>query len=355
MRGRGYAREAIQLVVGWAFEELKFHRVQAAILDTPTKDCALRLFIGSGFTNEGTKRRSVYQPEGDGMAGIWKDVTYLAMLDTEWTLQSTWRRNNQSRTTTLWDEMFSRHAREQEDLLRWEEKHKRVKKSSSAETLRENVQNAALDLAYLTDDASSFGEPSRATSLAPSPRPNVIVNWDDDSEMEDVTAEDDLYEDWETAGETFEARRGNQGMGIGLLQPSPRPRILSLASIPSTRRSEIMPQSPVTIPTFSSPGSSPPSSPSSTTSSVHSSWSDSVDEDDHLPNRVSALTLPVQLETPRGPRLLRPWNVRPRPRSNSVSSADSDDSWSDAQSSVGASSSTWDVISNPSHSPREHV
>lgn len=353
MRGRGYAREAVQLVLGWAFEDLKFHRVQVAILDTPIKDNALRLFIGSGFTHEGTKRRSVYQPEGEGMAGMWRDVTYLAMLDTEWTLQSTWRRNDRSQAVTLWDEMFSRHAREHEELLRWEEKHKRVKKSSSTETLKENVWN---DIAYLTDGASSIGEPSRATSLAPSPRPNVIVTWDDDSEMEDLPDEDDLYDDWETAGETFEARRGDQEIGIGLSPPSPRDRMLSLASIPSTRRSEVMPQSPVTIPTSSTPGSSPPSSPSAS-SSIHSSWSDSEDEDDHTPNRVSALTLPVQLETPRGPFLRpRPASVRFRPRSGSASSATSYDSWSDAQSSIGTSSSAWDVISNTSeHSPRERL
>ncbi|KAG6379712.1 hypothetical protein JVT61DRAFT_10242 [Boletus reticuloceps] len=102
----GYAREAVQLVLRWAFEDLKFHRVQAAILDTPSKDRVLRLFIGSGFVHEGTKRRAVYQPEGEGMAAVWKDVTYFAMLDTEWILKSTWVRSNhipQPPVVSVWD------------------------------------------------------------------------------------------------------------------------------------------------------------------------------------------------------------------------------------------------------------
>jgi hypothetical protein len=43
-RGRGYARQAVELVLKFVFETLHYHRVQAAVLDTLLKDRALSLF-----------------------------------------------------------------------------------------------------------------------------------------------------------------------------------------------------------------------------------------------------------------------------------------------------------------------
>jgi hypothetical protein len=43
-RGRGYARQAIEMTLKWVFEEVHFHRVQAALMDTLGKDKALALF-----------------------------------------------------------------------------------------------------------------------------------------------------------------------------------------------------------------------------------------------------------------------------------------------------------------------
>ncbi|KAH0834855.1 hypothetical protein J3R83DRAFT_10479 [Lanmaoa asiatica] len=350
---RGYAREAVRLVLRWAFEDLKFHRVQAAILDTPFKDKALRLFIGSGFTHEGTKRRAVYQPEGEGMAGMWKDVTYLAMLDTEWMLRSTWKRANpvpEQPVISVWDEMFTRHSREREELLQWEENHGRVRRSSSTETLKENTRNMTQDLAYLTDEASSFGEPSISGSLPPSPRPNVVVTWDEDTPMADALGPDEFSQRWEEVIETtLAARRQRQGMGGSLLGPSLRGHMLALPSIPSTRVSEGNLQSPLTIPSSSTPGSTPPSSPSPAPPSIYSSWTDSEDEDNWLPRETPPPTnTPVQSTMPHNPYPpTAPASLGSRPRSSSLSSS-SADSWSDAQSSAGAYSSNWDVISNTS-------
>ncbi|KAF9226385.1 acyl-CoA N-acyltransferase, partial [Gyrodon lividus] len=156
MQRRGYAREAIQLVLRWAFEELKFHRVQAAILDSPCKDRALRLFIGLGFSHEGTRRRAVYQPEGDGIAGVWRDVTYLAMLDTEWVLRNVGKgKIPKQPVISVWDEMFARHAREQEQLLKWEENHGRMTRSASTETLREENRGTR-DERELVDQITRF-------------------------------------------------------------------------------------------------------------------------------------------------------------------------------------------------------
>lgn len=43
-RGKGYACQAIEIVLNWAFNELGFHRVQAAILQSPGQAKALNLF-----------------------------------------------------------------------------------------------------------------------------------------------------------------------------------------------------------------------------------------------------------------------------------------------------------------------
>lgn len=350
MQHRGYAREAVQLVLRWAFEELKFHRVQAAILDTPSKDRALRLFIGSGFAHEGTKRRAVYQPEGEGMAGMWKDVTYLAMLDTEWVLKSTWIRANSALeppVASAWDEMFTRHAREREELLRWEEKHGRVRRTSSTETLRETSKNAIQDLYYLTDDASSV-----SASSPPSPGPNVVVTLEEDVGMVDDLGPDEPLPRWQDVIETsLAARRNRQWTGCASLRPSLQGHMLALPSIPSTRLSVGDPESPLTIPSPSpfTPGSTPPpfsNSPSPAPSSTYSTWSDSEDEENWL-LREDPFTTPRAGHPRAGPS-----SLGARSRCSSASSA-SDDDWSDAQSSVGGSSGSWDVVSDASEdSPR---
>ncbi|KAG2152667.1 uncharacterized protein EDB93DRAFT_1082919, partial [Suillus bovinus] len=132
---KGFAREALELALKWAFEDLKFHRIQAALMNDAQKDRIMRLFVGQGFTHEGTRRRAVLKQERLGVVGVWKDVTYLAMLDTEWALRGMVK--HRVSVPTLWDEMFARHAREREEMVRWDEEHHRIRKTSSTETLRE--------------------------------------------------------------------------------------------------------------------------------------------------------------------------------------------------------------------------
>lgn len=349
VQGRGYAREAVQLVLRWVFEELKFHRVQAAVLDTPLKDKALRLFIGSGFAHEGTKRRSVYQPEGEGVAGVWKDVTYLAMLDTEWMLRSSLAERNgfpEGPVVSFWDEMFTRHSREREELLRWEEKHGRIRMSSSTETLRESGKCAGQEPAYyLTDDAaSSVGEPSLSGSSPPSPRLNVFVTWEEDTHMADNVNAREADQGWEHVVESSFASRRHR---CSFLDLSPaRGPTLALPSIPSTRLSEGNLQSPITIP---SPSSGPPFSPSPSPgpSSPHSSWSDSEHEDKwqlHEGGGHPASSNPPDSQFTTTPQQTNagPASSGWMSRRSSVSSSSSSDSWSDAHSSV------WDMMSDTS-------
>lgn len=106
-----------------------------------------------GFVHEGIRRRSVYCPD-EGVRGTWKDVTYLALLETEWLMRSYLKLAPKN----LWDEMFARHTREREGLLRWDEKQQKLKRTSSMETLRFiiHTQDTSPESASTTDDESDY-------------------------------------------------------------------------------------------------------------------------------------------------------------------------------------------------------
>jgi hypothetical protein len=73
---------------------------------------------------------------------MWKDATYLGMLDTEWLMRSYFKPAPKS----LWDEMFLRHTREREELLDWDETRSKLKRTSSMETLRNAAPSPDLEL-----------------------------------------------------------------------------------------------------------------------------------------------------------------------------------------------------------------
>jgi len=127
-RKKGWAREAIGLVLSWVFDDMGYHRVQASILDSHGKDRAISMFTQLGFVREGVKRRSIYCPN----EVVWKDVTHLALLDTEWFMHSYLKPSPKN----IWDEMFTRHAREREELLRWDDRRQMLKRPSVAETVQ---------------------------------------------------------------------------------------------------------------------------------------------------------------------------------------------------------------------------
>jgi hypothetical protein len=54
------------------------------------------------------------------------------MLDTDWTISPFLTRAPKS----LWDELFARHERERQELLRWEEKKAKLNRTASMETVR---------------------------------------------------------------------------------------------------------------------------------------------------------------------------------------------------------------------------
>jgi ribosomal-protein-alanine N-acetyltransferase len=73
---QGYATEAMQLVLRFAFNQLKLHRVEASI--QPRNAPSLALVKRAGFTREGYSRRYLK------IAGRWRDHERWAILAEEW-------------------------------------------------------------------------------------------------------------------------------------------------------------------------------------------------------------------------------------------------------------------------------
>ncbi|WP_029290144.1 GNAT family N-acetyltransferase [Cellulomonas sp. HZM] len=74
-RGRGYGTEAIQLVLGFAFDGLGLHRVELDVLSINAR--AQSLYENIGFRHEG-RRRDAYR-DGDGFC----DAIVMSMLEDE--------------------------------------------------------------------------------------------------------------------------------------------------------------------------------------------------------------------------------------------------------------------------------
>lgn len=212
-RGKGVGSYAVRHVLNMAFGTLAFHRVSAHVLGpTAASDLApapqnssepkgkgkegqnaaissalatekaMKFFVGLGFAVEGTRRRAV-KTSSPTDAGEWRDVTSLSMLDTEWlyamervetrasivsvsanslalssasesgvstiTEKST-RRKYKRRTR--WDEMLSRHQREQESLASMEG---RLRRSASIETIKPSATLPGISTTNQLDTARS--------------------------------------------------------------------------------------------------------------------------------------------------------------------------------------------------------
>ncbi len=75
--GRGFAREAIQLALGHAFDVLGFRRIEADV--DPRNGASLRTLESVGFVREG------YLRERYNVGGEIQDSVYLGLLRAEWT------------------------------------------------------------------------------------------------------------------------------------------------------------------------------------------------------------------------------------------------------------------------------
>lgn len=74
--GQGYMREAISLLLRYAFTSLKLHRVEANI--QPANGPSIALVRGAGFRNEGFSERYLK------IAGRWRDHERWAINAEQW-------------------------------------------------------------------------------------------------------------------------------------------------------------------------------------------------------------------------------------------------------------------------------
>lgn len=74
--GRGYMREAIELVLRVAFNDLRLHRIEANI--QPGNKASIALAQGAGFQREG------FSPRYLKISGRWRDHERWALLADDW-------------------------------------------------------------------------------------------------------------------------------------------------------------------------------------------------------------------------------------------------------------------------------
>ncbi|KAI0071685.1 acyl-CoA N-acyltransferase, partial [Panus rudis PR-1116 ss-1] len=113
-RRQGYATQAIRLVLNFAFHELNCHRVEVRIADNNKRhrSSTVRLFASIGFEREAYSRCALFEPSGE-----WRDVITMSMLDTSWAYFSRAPVLSIVEIRRRWDDMFSRHDSERDELL----------------------------------------------------------------------------------------------------------------------------------------------------------------------------------------------------------------------------------------------
>jgi hypothetical protein len=303
-------------------------------MDDAQKDRAMRLFIGQGFKHEGTRRRSVLKPERGGVVGVWRDVTYLAMLDTEWALRAVLKHKGPA--PTLWDEMFTRHTREREEMVKWDEKHNRIRKVSSTETLRDGETPRKPDSAIIdpwaSDMSSSSCQSSSCGSVPPSPNPGAA---DISRVMQEYL---ESRPRWSSLQDVDDVSR----------QSSPSPYEFSIPStpIPDPPRSPSVPSS---VSEFESEGESDVAPSWGALRSIPTSEFESEDEGDIAPSWGTLRRIPTSCTSSSSSQLSpvqRP--LLPISRPGSASGSSESESWLDAES--GNDSSDWDMMSEPERS-----
>lgn len=138
-----------------------------------------------GFGHEGTRRRAFRSP----YTLEFRDVTYLGVLATDWATRQFLLQGRavdgihslcgfSIAPTSLWEEMFERHQREREELLRWddgENPSRRLKRSMSSETIKEayhstsDAASGTSSTAETTDSESAYTSgKSRTSSISSS-------------------------------------------------------------------------------------------------------------------------------------------------------------------------------------------
>jgi [ribosomal protein S5]-alanine N-acetyltransferase len=71
--GKGYTTEAVNLLVNYAFNELKLHRIEAGVM--PHNSASIRVLEKAGFHKEGIAKKNVR------INGKWEDHQVLAIIN----------------------------------------------------------------------------------------------------------------------------------------------------------------------------------------------------------------------------------------------------------------------------------
>lgn len=74
--GKGYAKEAYQLLIEYAFKERGLHRLTAQVLEE--NEASIHLHEKCGYKREGVYRKSVYKN------GVWHNQIAFALLDEDY-------------------------------------------------------------------------------------------------------------------------------------------------------------------------------------------------------------------------------------------------------------------------------
>ncbi|MFC1715761.1 GNAT family N-acetyltransferase [Candidatus Poribacteria bacterium] len=77
---KGYGTEAMNLMMGYGFDELNLHRIFLTVLSFNTR--AIRTYEKVGFKKEGVFRDHIYRN------GKYHDVHYMGILEDEWREQN---------------------------------------------------------------------------------------------------------------------------------------------------------------------------------------------------------------------------------------------------------------------------
>ncbi|KAH8096770.1 hypothetical protein BXZ70DRAFT_895516, partial [Cristinia sonorae] len=159
LRKKGYGTQAVRLLMEWAFEDLRCHRVQVRIADADAsrRNTAIKMLLSLGFFFEGVARRSLFCPtqvksgHDDGLGGEWQDVSTYALLDTDWVTQKNMTYIPPALVKVRWEDLFRRHEFERSAMLTFEEHQERkgfkernlkskgkspLKRTSSMETVK---------------------------------------------------------------------------------------------------------------------------------------------------------------------------------------------------------------------------
>ena len=192
LQSNGLGTFAIAHALRVAFEMLHAHRVQARILHSTVNGAAgskaaaeaeqvaaraISKFLHLGFVHEGVRRRAVMHVE----QGAWADVTVLALDDRDWFMRT--HRAAPPKMST-WDEMFARHQRERETLLRPDSDGGLLKRTRSMETVRDlrAMNDAAASGSIFGDDVAMFDDTSTVAGTPSASEGDSMSSWDVASE-----------------------------------------------------------------------------------------------------------------------------------------------------------------------------